>query len=84
MKEIFCKKCGKRFAVAELGRMKVSKAEAETLCGTCWWETAKPWEKYNLKQKTMRLGKKNRLKRKEARTEANWLIEANIEDLQAT
>ena len=36
MKEIVCKECGKRFAVADLGRQKVSSAEAERLCGTCW------------------------------------------------
>lgn len=38
MKEISCKKCGKRFVVAELGKQKVSYAEAEGLCGTCWWK----------------------------------------------
>jgi len=36
MKYIFCKSCGKRFFVAELGRGKVSLAEAEGLCGQCY------------------------------------------------
>ena len=35
MKKIKCKKCGKRFAVAELPRQKISDAEASGLCGVC-------------------------------------------------
>ena len=38
MKDIVCIECGMNFAVADLGRHKISSAEAEALCGTCWWK----------------------------------------------
>lgn len=38
MKFITCRDCDKRFAVADLGRHRISQAEAEGECGTCWWK----------------------------------------------
>ena len=38
-KLVVCRRCGKEFVVAELGRQRVSLAEAEGLCGVCYWKS---------------------------------------------
>jgi hypothetical protein len=38
VKSIECKCCGSSFVVAELGKNRVSLAEAEGLCGSCYWK----------------------------------------------
>ena len=80
-KLVRCKKCGCRFVVAELGRTKVSKAEESSLCGTCFWNSAKPYEIYELKQYAKRLDKRARKRWKSSQPELHALEEVNINQL---